>query len=90
MNSRNKRQFGLTHPDENCFIINPHNPKNVIITETSLTFQDGDGIENTYDLTDPDPKFFLSNTTFEKDRFFDENLSKCFYKDLGWESNFDN
>ena len=64
VNSKNKSQLDLTHFDENVFTMNSHNPKCVILLEKYQTFYDSEGIVNSYNSTDSDPNYYLSNATF--------------------------
>ena len=65
LNDNNKSQFSLepVKGSANLFIINPHNPQQVLIKNTTLTFL---GSGNTYDLNDPDLQYFITNTNFDK------------------------
>ena len=47
----------------NLFTINPSNPQQVLIKNTTLTFL---GSGNIYDLKDPDLQYFITNTQFDK------------------------
>ena len=57
--TKNKSQFKLESVEENpnLFIINPHNPQEVIIKGSTMTFHNG----NTYILNDPDHSNFILN-----------------------------
>ena len=56
LNDKNKSQFslepihGLEPMNPNLFTINPHNPQQVLIKGSTMTFENG----NTYNLNDPD------------------------------------
>ena len=58
LNDKNKSQFSLepVMGNPNLFTINPCNPQQVIIKNTTLTFL---GSGNTYNLNDPDLQYFL-------------------------------
>ena len=65
LNDKNKSQFSLepiTQKNPNLFTINPHNPQQVLIKGSTMTFENG----NSYDLSDPDLQYFISNTQFDK------------------------
>ena len=69
-NDKNKSQFSLEpitqdNPRSSAilFTINPSNPQQVIIKNTTLTFL---GSGNVYDLNDPDLQYFKTNTKFDK------------------------
>ena len=65
LNDKNKSQFSLkpiTQNNPNLFTINPHNPQQVLIKGSTMTFENG----NSYDLSDPDLQYFISNTQFDK------------------------
>ena len=47
----------------NLITINPPNPQQVPIKNTTLTFS---GSGNVYDLNDPDLQYFITNTQFDK------------------------
>ena len=60
----NKSQFCLepVEGSSNLFTINPHNPQQVLIKGSTMTFQNG----NTYYLNDPDLSYFITNTQIDK------------------------
>ena len=60
LNDKNKSQFSLEpiQDNPNLFPINPHNPQQVLIKGSTLTYQNG----NTYNLNDPDLSNFITNT----------------------------
>ena len=66
-NDKNRSQFSLepvTHFGEgnpSLFTIYPHNPQQVIIKGSTMTFQNG----NTYNLHDPDLQYFISNVQLD-------------------------
>ena len=62
-NDNNKSQFSLepVEGSSNLFTINPHNPQQVLIKGSTMTFQNG----NTYYLNDPDLSYFITNTHFD-------------------------
>ena len=69
LNDRNKSQFSLepitksfAHDNPNLFTINPHNPQQVLIKGSTMTFDSG----NSYNLSNPDLQYFISNTQFDK------------------------
>ena len=65
LNDKNKSQFSLepiTQNNPNLFTINPHNPQQVLIKGSTMTFENG----NSYDLSDPDLQYFITNTQFDK------------------------
>ena len=60
-----KSQFSLepiTQDNPNLFTINPHNPQQVLIKGSTMTFENG----NSYDLSNPDLQYFITNTQFDK------------------------
>ena len=64
-NDKNKSQFSLepiTQDNPNLFTINPHNPQQVLIKGSTMTFENG----NSYDLSNPDLQYFITNTQFDK------------------------
>ena len=64
LNDKNKSQFSI-EPIEgypNLFTINPHNPQQVLIKGSTMTFENG----NSYDLNHPDLQYFITNTQFDK------------------------
>ena len=69
LNDKNKSQFSLEtvmgnpRSSANLFTINPSNPQQVIIKNTTLTFL---GSGNIYDLNDPDFQYFITNTQFDR------------------------
>ena len=69
LNDRNKSQFSLepitqsfAQDNPNLFTINPHNPQQVLIKGSTMTFENG----NSYDLSNPDLQYFITNTQFDK------------------------
>ena len=65
LNDKNKSQFSLepiTQDNPNSFTINPHNPQQVLIKGSTMTFENG----NSYDLSNPDLQYFIFNTQFDK------------------------
>ena len=63
LNDNNKSRFSLepVEGSSNLFTINPHNPQQVLIKGSTMTFQNG----NTYYLNDPDLSYFITNTHFD-------------------------
>ena len=70
LNDKNKSQFslepikGYPHSSTNLFTINPHNPQQVLIKGSTMTFENG----NSYNLNDPDLQYFITNTQFDKQK----------------------
>ena len=73
LNDKNKSQFSLEPITQsfaianaqgypNLFTINPHNPQQVLIKGSTITFENG----NSYNLNDPDLQYFITNTQFDK------------------------
>ena len=69
LNDKNKSQFSLEpitqdnpRSSANLFTINPHNPQQVLIKGSTITFENG----NSYDLSNPDLQYFITNTQFDK------------------------
>ena len=69
LNDKNKSQFSLepitrsfAQYNPNLFTINPHNPQQVLIKGSTMTFENG----NSYNLNDPDLQYFITNTQFDK------------------------
>ena len=65
-----KRQFSLEpitqdnpHSSANLFTINAHNPQQVLIKGSTMTFENG----HSYDLSDPDLQYFITNTLFDRE-----------------------
>ena len=64
-NDKNKSQFSLepiTQDNPNLFTINSHNPQQVLIKGSTMTFESG----NSYDLSNPDLQYFITDTQFDK------------------------
>ena len=55
--------MGNPRSSANLFTINPSNPQQVSIKNTTFTFL---GSGNIYDLNDPDLQYFITNTQFDK------------------------
>ena len=73
LNDKNKSQFRLepitqsfaianAQNNPNLFTIDPHNPQQVLIKGSTITFENG----NSYNLNDPDLQYFITNTQFDK------------------------
>ena len=73
LNDKNKSQFSLepitqsfaianAQDNPNLFTVNPHNPQQVLIKGSTMTFENG----NSYNLNDPDLQYFITNTQFDK------------------------
>ena len=69
LNDKNKSQFSLepitqsfAQDNPNLFTINPHNPQQVLIKGSTMTFENG----NSYDLSNQDLQYFITNTQFDK------------------------
>ena len=60
LNDKNNSQFSLepVEGNPNLFIINPHNPQQVLIKGSTLTFLSNN---NMYSLNDPDLSYLISN-----------------------------
>ena len=59
LNDKNKSQFSLepiTQDNPNLFTIHPHNPQQVLIKGSTMTFESG----NSYDLSNPDLQYFYN------------------------------
>ena len=89
LNDENKSQFclepihGLEPMNLNLFTINPHNPQQVLIKGSTMTFENG----NTYNLNDPDLSYFITYTQLDKE-IQNENLIYNFLKDMKYDLNY--
>ena len=89
LNDKNKSQFslepihGLEPMNPNLFTNNPHNPQQVLIKGSTMTFENG----NTYNLNDPDLSYFLTYTQLDKE-IQNENLIYNFLKDMKYDLNY--
>ena len=89
LNDKNKSQFslepihGLEPMNPNLFTINPHNPQQVLIKGSTMTFENG----NTYNLNDPDLSYFITYTQLDKE-IQNENLIYNFLKDMKYDLNY--
>ena len=65
-NDKNKSQFSLepVEGNTNLFTINPTNPQQVLIKNTTLNFS---GSGNKHKLNDPDLQYFITNTQFDRE-----------------------
>ena len=79
LNDNNKSQFSLepVEGSSNLFTINPHNPQQVLIKGSTMTFQNG----NMYYLNDPDLSNFITNTQIDKIRQ-NTNIIYSFLNDM--------
>ena len=89
LNDKNKSQFslepnhGLEPMDPNLFTINLHNPQQVLIKGSTMTFENG----NTYNLNGPDLSYFITYTQLDKE-IQNENLIYYFLKDMKYDINY--
>ena len=83
LNDKNKSQFSLEPMNPNLFTINPHNPQQVLIKGSTMTFENG----NTYNLNDPDLSYFITYTQLDKE-IQNENLIYNFLKDMKYDLNY--
>ena len=82
LNDKNKSQFSLEPimGNPNLFTINPSNPQQVIIKNTTLTFF---GSGNIYYLNDPDLQYFITNTKFDRE-MNNKNIIYSFLNDMNY------
>ena len=85
LNDKNKSQFSLepVEGDPNLFIINPTNPKQVLIKGSTITFENG----NTYNLNDPDLSYFITNAQLDTQPQ-NVNLIYSFLNDMKYNINY--
>ena len=85
LNDNNKSQFSFepVEGSSNLFTINPHNPQQVLIKDSKMTFENG----NTYNLNDPDLSYFITYTQLDKE-IQNENLIYNFLKDMKYDLNY--
>ena len=85
LNDNNKSQFILepVQGSSNLFTINPHNPQQVLIKGSTMTFQNG----NTYYLNDPDLSYFVTNTQIDKIPQ-NTNIIYSFLNDMKYNKNY--
>ena len=84
LNDKNKSQFSLepVEGSSRFFTINPHNPQQVLIKGSTMTFQNG----NTYYLNDPDLSNFITNT--QHDKIKNIAVKYNFLRDMNYDLNF--
>ena len=63
--------------------INPHNPQQVLIKGSTMTFENG----HSYDLDDPDLQNFISNTQFNRE-IDNMNIIHDFLSDMKYNINY--
>ena len=63
VNDENKSQFLLQHVDSSLFVISHTNPQQVIVKDSTMTFQN----VNTSKLDDPGFSFSLTKTQFDRE-----------------------
>ena len=85
LNDNNKSQFSLepVEGSSNLFTINPHNPQQVLIKGSTMTFPNG----NTYYLNDPDLSYFITNTHFDN-LPQNSNIIYSFLNDMKYNINY--
>ena len=86
LNDKNKSQFSLepVEGNPNLFIITPHNPQQVLIKGSTLTFLSNN---NTYNLNDPDLSYFISNAQLDTQPQ-NVNLIYSFLNDMKYNINY--
>ena len=84
LNAKNKSQFSLepVEGNPNLFIIDPHNPQQVLIKGSTLTFLSN----NMYKLNDPDLSYFISNAQLDTQPQ-NVNLIYSFLNDMKYKIN---
>ena len=55
--------MGNPRSSANLFTNKPHNPQQVLIKGSTMTFENG----QSYDLNDPDLQYFITNTQFDRE-----------------------
>ena len=90
LNDKNKSQFSLepitqsfAQDNPNLFTINPHNPQQVLIKGSTMTFENG----NSYNLNDPDLQYFVTNTQFDK-QINNLDIIYTFLNDMKYDLNY--
>ena len=80
-----KSQFGseITEGYPNLFTINPHNPQQVLIKGSTMTFENG----HSYNLNDPDLQYFINNKKFDRD-INNKNIIYSFLIDIKYNINY--
>ena len=81
-----KSQFSLepiTQNNPNLFTINPHNPQQVLIKGSTMTFENG----HSYDLNDQDLQNFITNTQFDRE-INNVNIIFNFLNDMNYNTNY--
>ena len=85
LSDKNKSQFSIEpimgYP--NLFTINPHNPQQVLIKGSTMTFENG----HSYDLSNPDLQYFITNTQFDKP-INDWSAIYIFLNDMKYDLNY--
>ena len=90
LNDKNKSQFslepihGLEPMNPNLFTINPPNPQQVLIKNSTLTFL---GSGNKYNLNDPDLSYFITNAQLDTQPQ-NVNLIYSFLNDMKYNINY--
>ena len=86
LNDKNKSQFSLepVEGNPNLFISNPHNPQQVLIKGSTLTFLSNN---NMYNLNDPDLSYFISNAQLDTQPQ-NVNLIYSFLNDMKYNINY--
>ena len=86
LNDKNKSQFSLepVEGNPNLFIINPHNPQQVLIKGSTLTFLSNN---NMYNLNDPDLSYFIINAQLDTQPQ-NVNLIYSFLNDMKYNMNY--
>ena len=62
LNTKSQFSLKLIEGYSKLFIINPHNPQQVLIKGSTMIFQNG----HSYDLNHPDLQYFISNTHLDR------------------------
>ena len=79
-------QFSLEPIKGNPFLftINPHNPQQVPIKGSTMTFENG----HSYDLNDRDLQYSITNTNFDRE-INNKNIIYSFLKDMNYNINYE-
>ena len=87
LNDKNKCQFSLEPimGNPNLFTINPSNPQQVLIKNTTLTFF---GSGNIDDLNDPDLQYFTTNTKLDRE-INNKNIIHSFLNDMKYDTSYE-
>ena len=82
LNTQSRFSLETIKSNPYLFTINSHNPQQVLIKGSTMTFENG----HSYDLNDPDLQYFITNTKFDRE-INNKNIIYSFLNDMNYNIN---